>query len=345
MAKSREKFDINGLYESVRKKKFSPVYFFYGEERFLVDECVDAIIEHAVDPGMKEFNFDVLQGSEVDANKVLAIAASYPMMADRRVIILKEFERTLKKGTEELYVQYFENPSPTTVMVIIANNPDFRKKPYTTLKTHAVVGEFRPYYENETIAWIESRVKKFGRTIDPTAAALLHSYVGSSLRELDNEIEKLTIAAGDAKTIAAANVERVVGVSREFTVFELANMVGEKNIAKSLEIADRLIRSGESAVPVIAALTTHFIKLYKLHDAVRQRRADSELSKVIGVHQFFMKDYLSHIKKYSPAEIERVFLLLAEADLAVKSSSDQNRVLTKVIAEIINGSPRNAETA
>jgi DNA polymerase-3 subunit delta len=345
MAKSREKFDYNGFYESVRKKKFSPVYFFYGEERFLLDECVDAIIEHAVDPGMKEFNFDVLQGSEMDANRVLAIAASYPMMADRRVMILKEFERTLKKGTEEMYAHYFENPSPTTVMVIVANSPDFRKKPYTTLKAHAVVGEFRPYYENETIAWIESRVKKFRRTIEPTAAALLHSYVGSSLRELANEIEKLTIAAGDTMTISAADVEHVVGVSREFTAFELANKIGEKNIAKSLEIADRLIRSGDSAVAIIAALTIHFIKLYKLHDAVRQRRPESELAKVIGVHSFFMKEYMLHLKKYTPAEIEQAFLLLSEADLAVKSSSDQNRVLTKVIAEIINGTPRVAESA
>lgn len=343
MAKSREKFDFNSFQEALHKKKFSPVYFFYGEEKFLIEECVDAIIEHAVDPAMKEFNFDILQGSEVDANKVLAIASSYPMMADRRVIILKEFERTIKKGTEELYSNYFENPSPTTVLVIISSGADFRKKPYTTLKVKATVGEFRPLYDNESIAWIESRVKKLKRSIDPSAAALLHSYVGNSLHELANEIEKLMIAAVTTKTITADEVERVVGVSREFTAFELANKIGEKNMAKSLEIADRLVRTGDSAVAIIAALTIHFIKLYKLQDAVRQRKPENEIAQLISVHSFFLRSYMSQVKKFTTQEIERAFVLLSEADLAVKSSVDPKRVLTQTIAGIISGVDQQAD--
>lgn len=343
MAKSREKFDFNAFHEALRKKKFSPVYFFYGEEKFLIEECVDAVVEHAVDPAMKEFNFDILQGSEVDAQKVLAIASSYPMMAERRVIILKEFDRTVKKGTEDLYSSYFENPSPTTVLVIVSAGADFRKKPYTTLKTRATVGEFRPLYDNDTIAWIETRIKKMKRSIDPPAAALLHSYVGNSLHELANEIEKLLIAGAQTTAITADEIERVVGVSREFTAFELANKIGEKNMAKSLEIADRLVRTGDSAVAIIAALTIHFIKLYKLQDALRQRKPENEIAQLIGVHSFFLRTYMTQARKFTKEEVERAFVLLSEADLAVKSSVDPKRVLTQTIAGIISGVDQQAD--
>jgi len=343
MAKSKEKFDFDAFHESLRKKKFSPVYFFYGEEKFLIEECVDAIVEHSVDPDMKEFNFDILQGSEVDANKVIAIASSYPMMAERRVVILKEFERTVRKTSEDLYSKYFDDPSPTTVLIIISTGADFRKKPYTTLRSKAVVGEFRPLYDNETISWIETRVKKMKRSINPAAAALLHSYVGNSLQELANEIEKLMIAVAQAPSITADDIERVVGVSREFTAFELANKIGEKNMAKSLEIADRLVRTGDSAVAIIAVLTIHFIKLYKLHDALRQRKPESEISHLIGVHAFFLRTFMAQVKKFTKEEIERTFVLLAEADLAVKSSADPKRVLTQTIAGIISGVEQQVE--
>ncbi|MBI2429192.1 MAG: DNA polymerase III subunit delta [Ignavibacteriales bacterium] len=337
MAKSREKFDFDNFYSSLKKKNFAPVYFFYGDEDLLIEECVDAIVESAVDPAMKEFNFDILQGSEVDAKKILGIASSFPMMAERRVVVVKDFERTVKKESEEFYSAYFEKPSPTTVLVLIAANPDFRRKPYTTLKKSALCGEFRPLYDNETIAWIESRMKKLKRGIDPQAVALLHSFVGNSLRELANEIEKTLIAVGEKPVISSADIEHVVGVSREFTVFELANKVGEKNIAKALDVAGHLVNSGENAVPIIAALATHFVKLYKLHDAVRQKRPENELAQIAGVHPFFVRSYLQHLRNFKLEEIENAFLILSEADLAAKSSGDAKLILTKAITEIITG--------
>lgn len=337
MAKSREKFDVDAFHSSLKVKNFSPVYFFYGDEDFLIEECVDAIVDAAVDPGMKEFNFDVLQGSDVDAKKVLGIASSYPMMAERRVVIVKEFERTVKKESEDLYAAYFDNPSPTTVLVLIASNPDFRRRPYAALKKSALCGDFRPLYDTETIAWIESRMKKLKRGIDPRAVALLHSLVGNSLRELANEIEKTLIAVGETAVISAADIERVVGVSREYTPFELANAVGEKKIVKALDIAEHLVNAGENAVSIIAILAAHFVKLFKLQDAVRRKKPESELAQIAGVHPFFVRAYLQHLRNFTPDEIEDAFLILSEADLAAKSSADPKLILTTSITEIISG--------
>jgi DNA polymerase III subunit delta len=334
MAKARkEKFDMDALQSSVAKKAFAPLYFFYGDEDFLIEECVDMVAKHAVDPSMKEFNLDILQGNEIDGKKLVSLVSSYPMMSDRRVVVVNDFDKVSSKEAMESYI---EKPSPTTVLILSASNPDFRKKPYTTLKKNAVCGEFRLLYDSETLLWIESRMKNLKRSIEPQAIALLHSYVGNSLRELSNEIEKLMIAVGDRATITAKDVETIVGVSKEFTAFELANKVGEKNISKSMEIMERLIGSGVSAIPIVAALTSHFIKLWKIDDAVRQRKSEQELAQLAGVHPFFLRSYLAQGKNYSSPDIENAFVVLAEADLALKSSADPRLVLTQAVTEIIH---------
>ena len=334
MSKTKEKFDVDAFLSSVKKKNFAPMYFFFGEEDFLIEECVDAIIGNGVDSSMKEFNLDILQGNEVDGERIVAVASAYPMMTERRVVIVKDFDRVSGK---DLLEPYIENPSPTTVLVLIASNPDFRKKPYLTLKKKAVCGEFRSLYDNETISWIESRMKKLQRKMDSEAVALLHSFVGNSLREMANEIDKVMIAVGDKQTITAAEIEHVVGISREFTVFELSNKIGEKNLAKALEIMERMLNSGESAVGMVAALTNHFIRLWKLHDAVRQRKSEQEMLQYVYFNTYALKSSIAHIKNYKSEEIENAFSLLADADLALKSSAEPKLVLTKLITEIVTG--------
>lgn len=334
MAKSKKKFDVGQFVSSFKRKQFAPLYFFYGEETLLIEEVVDALIEHAIDPAMREFNLDVLHGNETDGKKIVSLASAYPMMSDRRVVIVKEFERVNGK---EAFEAYAERPSITTSLVLIANNADFRKKPFNTFKKLGIDHEASPLRDFETTAWIESRIQKLQRSIEPQAVQLLYSYVGSSLRELVNEIEKLLLTIPENSTVTVKDVERIVGVSREFSPFELATKVGEKNIAKSIEIADRLIGSGESAVGIIAILTIHFVKLWKLHDGMKQRLPEAELARIASTHPFFLKSYLMQAKQYQSREIENAFLLLSEADLSVKSSGDARLILTKTIVEIISG--------
>jgi len=334
MAKAKEKFDVDAFLSSVKKKSFASIYFFYGEEDFLIEECVDAITDYGVDSTMKEFNLDILQGNEVDGKKIVAVASAYPMVTERRVVIVKDFDRVSGK---DLLEPYIENPSQTTVLVLLSSNPDFRKKPYTILKKQAFCGEFRSLYDNETIAWIEAKMRKLQRKMEPDAVTLLHSFVGNSLRELANEIDKVIIAVGDKQTISATDIEHVVGVSREFSVFELANKIGEKNLSKALEIAERMLNSGESAVGMVAALTNHFIRLWKLHDAVRLRKSEQEMLQYVYFNSFALKSSLAQVKNFKAEEIENTFVLLAEADLALKSSADAKLVMTKLIIEIVSG--------
>ncbi|NUN68921.1 MAG: DNA polymerase III subunit delta [Bacteroidetes bacterium] len=342
MAKKKERLDSDPFIASFKKGTFAPCYLFSGEERYPVDLIVESLIEHAVDPSMREFNLDMVHGSEVDGKRIVSIASAYPMMAERRVVVVKDFDKVNGKDALDPYI---EQPSSTTVLVMIANNPDFRKKPYASLKKAGYAHESRTWYDNETIGWLDARVKKMMRSIEPAAVRMLFSAVGNNLRELVNELEKVTVAYHDVPTITAAHVENVVGVSREYSAFNLCDMVGGKNVNKALDIAQRMLGTGESAVGLIAALTNHFIRLWKLKEGVAQGKSDQELLPFVFFNQFALNESKAQLPHYTPAEIEGVFVLLAEADLTAKSSGDPRMIMTTLITEIISGGGRRAGMA
>ncbi len=332
-SKSKKKFESDQFIASFARKQFAPFYFFYGEETLLIDEVLDALIHHAVEPAMREFNLDIIHGGDTDGKKIVSLASSYPMMAERRVVIIKDFDRVSGKEALE---QYAEQPSETTTLVLIGTSADFRKKPYSTFKKLGVDFEASPLKDYETTAWIESRIKKHRRSIEPSAVQMLYSYVGNSLRDLDNEMEKLFLTVSESGTITTKEIHRIVGVSREFSPFELASKVGEKNIIKAIEIANRLAGSGENPVGIIAILTQHFVKLWKIKDGLKQRLSEAELANQTSTYPYFLKGYVQQAKLYSQKEIETAFLILADADLAAKSSGDARLILTKAITEIVS---------
>ncbi len=334
MAKSgKVKISVDTFLSSIRKKEFAPVYFFFGDEDFLIDEIVDAVVAEGVDPATKGFNLDIIHGSEVNGKDIVSIASSFPMMAERRVVIVKDFDRVSNK---ELVEPYLEHPSPSTSLILIASKPDTRKKPYPLLKKNSVGGEFSRLYDNEIPGWIQRRVAQLRRTMTPEAAELLQAYVGNSLREISNQIDKLLIAVGSKPAIEVEDVEAVVGISKEFTVFELTKMVGEKNISRSIEIVERMLDSGESPQLIIVMLTRHFIIMAKLRELHAAAGSEFELAGAVRINPFFIKEYLSQLRRYSPVAVENAFLALTRADRELKSSAtDPKLVMDVLLCEIM----------
>ena len=334
MAKSaKEKVSVESLLLSIRKKELAPVYFLYGDEDFLIDEVVDEIVATGLDPSTKGFNLDVVHGNEKDGKDIVSVASSFPMMGNRRVVVVKDFDRVPNK---ELLQPYLEQPSPSTCLVLVAAKPDTRKKPYPFLKQHSAGGEFARLYDNEIPAWIQHRVKSLKRSIAPEASELLQAYVGNSLREIANQIEKLFIAVGEKATIEMEDVEAVVGVSKEYTVFELTKMVGEKNLRRAMEIVERMLDNGESPQMIIVMLTRHFIILAKLRELRTGAKSDFELAGAVRVSPFFVKEYLAHLRHYDTAGIDNAFLALADADRELKSApTDPKVVMDVMLCEIM----------
>ncbi len=331
---AKESFTFDDLRSWVREGNIAPVYLLYGEEDFLVDEAVQLLIDTVVPSKERGFNLDVLHANDADARDVISRASSFPMMAERRVVVLRDADRATVKDLE-LLAHYVEHPSSSTCFVMVAEKPDFRKRPFSSVKRAGTAVGFKPLYENQIPAWIADHIRRRGLTIAPGASKLLAAYVGTSLREVKNEIDKLLVYLNDRTSIAEDDVVAVVGVSKEFTVFELQKAVGGKDLRRSLNILDHMLNAGESVPFIIVMLSGYFVTLWKLHDLRRRGVPEKEQVAALRINPYFMKDYHDVLGKYSGAEIERIFSLLAVADEKTKSSStDSKQVMVTLLLQI-----------
>ncbi len=308
---------------SVARKEFSPLYLLYGEEDFLIEETADAILNAALTPDERGFHLDVMYGNEADAKDVMSHASSFPMAAERRVVIVRDAD---KLSHAELLTHYIEQPSPTTCLILSCTKPDFRKKPFVNLKKKAIVVECKPLWENQIPGWISRRVKKDKREIHADAASMLAAYVGSSLRELVNELEKLYIYTGEKKSITVDDVAAVVGISKEFSVFELQWAIGGCDVAKATEILGRMLAQGEQPVMMVAVLTRFFQTLWKLHDVRRRGVQGNQQYIQAGIFSFADR-YAQAVSRFSVHQIEEAFLALSEVDEKLKSTSTDSKLL------------------
>lgn len=316
----------------IKSKKFAPVYLFYGSEDYLIDQCVDGIVHTILDDGMKGFNFDTLYGSKANAQEVVAVASAFPMMSEKRVVIVKEFEKLVTEDTsKEILATYIERPLNSTCLILISLEPDFRKKPFTDLKKHAQLVECKALYDDEVPDWIEDYVRSLGRKITPEAVVLLQEQVGNSLRALANEVNKILIFIGERPQITLEDVASVVGASKGYTIFDLQNEIGRKDLAKALAVLGTMLQQGQNAQKIITMLTRFFIQLWKLSDPNIHRLPSSDIAKEIGVHPYFLRQLKQFQANYTAPQIEKNFGYLLKTDTVLKTTSRDPKIVLDLL--------------
>lgn len=341
----------DSLETGLSHKKFEPVYFLFGEEEFLIDEATERIIEATVDPSTRSFNFDLLYGSEISTVDIIERASAYPMMAERRVVVVREIDRTFalrgKPDEASSFARYMSSPSPTTVLIMTAATGDILSKgkggakaPYTLIVNNVASVQFKKVYDRELASWTAMRIKSKGKDITPDAVELFVGYIGSSLRVINNEIEKLFTFVEDRKKITAEDVRAVVGASKVYNVFELQKAVGMKNLELAVDIAERMLRAGEPEQLILTMLTRYFTILWRLVELRSRARDQNEIAKGLGISTFFLNEYVAALGRYPMAHLRNAFEALLTADVTLKSSNlDPALVLQMTIVAIIQGEP------
>ena len=322
-----------------REGQFKPLYFFYGDEPFLIEELQAILLERALAPHERDFNLDVAYGAEDAAQRVLGLCAAWPVMSERRVVIVRDFE---KLKDNRLFKEYAERPNPSAVVVLVCGSkPDRSRHPYRALRQHAVVMESKPLYGNQIPGWIRKRAENKGYRIAPEAAQMLADYTGNDLGAVAREMEKLATYAGGRETISADDIVRAAGHSRGFNVFELQKAVGERRSEDAFRIMERMLQRASSehgeSVRIVMVLNAWFMKLWKLGacDPSMSRQAKA---RHIGVSPFFLKDYLTGLRQYKAPAIRNAFSALLAADYELKGGSARSGrlVMTLMLRKILS---------
>ena len=329
------------IIQALKKKEYAPVYFLHGEESYYIDEIAKYIETNVLDESMKAFNQTILYGKEIDHKTVLDNARRYPVMSDKQVLIVREAQEL--KSIEQLE-GYINQALETTILVICYKHKkiDGRKPFAKTLKQskNVILFESNKLYENQVPTWISNHLKEKNINIKPAACNLLAEYLGTDLSKIANELEKLTINLPQGQAIDRNIIQKNIGISKDFNVFELQAALGKKDNFKCLLIV-KYFSSNPQAHPIqmiVGTLYNYFSKVYITQSMTRS--SDRELSKVTGINQFFIKDYRTAATNYSKNEIEQVFSILRTFDVRSKGvnnySTDQSELLKEMILSILN---------
>lgn len=308
----------------LKKGALHNAYLFAGTEEFLVDDCVKRLTDHVVDPDTREFNYDVFYGGEADVGKVIDTACAYPMLAEARMVVLKDFDKVNPTGLSAID-KYLEKPSPTTRLVLISEKVGSKAKSRAKISAKCCYIEVKAPYDNQIPTWIKNHLKDQGVRISYNACLLLQAYVGNGLRNIVNEIGKIRLNVKSA-SIEESDVQRVVGLSRTFSVFDLNEALGHKDIHKALLILNHMLDSGEEPTRILAAVSRHFMKLLVVKGASSKGRGESEITQLTGIPRFFLKKTKAMAAGYSGQQFEQVFQCLLEADLTLKTSRQSPKV-------------------
>jgi len=311
---------------SLKKGTIPAVCFLYGEEQFLVERAVQSLLEKAIDPALKDFNFNVFFGNESKGVDIIDAAQTLPMFAERRAVLVKRAEQ-LKAEALEVMLPYVLNPSSGTCLVLTGTKIDQRKKFFLELKKHGVLVEYKRFYDNKLSGFIQSEAVAQGKPIETAAAELLAALIGNNLQELSSQIEKLVLYAGTKQRITVDDVHTMGSSSKAFTAFELAKFLGLRDLQNSIRSLDALFLNGEDAPMMIGALTRHFRQLWRVRELLDKKMAPNDIGRELAINAFFLGDTVAQARNFSRRELKRIFEEFYRCDVASKTGGGQSYTL------------------
>jgi DNA polymerase III subunit delta len=346
---------FDALFRSLAKGELSPVYYLYGPEDVLKDEALRSILDRALDPAMRDFNLDQRSAGQLDPEQLHALCNTLPMMADRRVVVIREVEiwRRKSKARSE-FLRYLERPSPQTVVVLIQGSGEEDEDKELARGSYTVRLDSLP--ADRAAKWLLRRAGSLGVNLEPAAAEHLVYSVGPELGALSSELAKLASLPED-QPLTPDQVGELIGVRRGETQWDWRNAVLEDQSGRAVSLlASILDQSGMSGVKLVTLLGTTFIglgvsrRLYdkgqrgrNLEDGIFRALLRSRPAGLLGYKEEAAR-WSQLLSRWSASRIDAAIAACLTADQALKSTtiSGELGVLTDLVLSI---GLRSAEAA
>ena len=344
--------EADAVLKQLAQRTFQPVYFLQGDEPYYVDRVADALEKSVLPEPDRAFNQLVLYGKDVDVATILGQAKRFPMMAERTVVIVKEAQNIADLEQEKAWPfleAYLKNPLLTTVLVFCYKHKtlDSRKKLGKLLAEKAVLMTSKKLYDNQVPQWLTGYVRSRGQQISNQATALLTEYIGTDLSRLTNEIDKLLLNVKPSQTIDEDLVQRLVGISKDYNIFEMQRALAQRDVLKANRILNHFAANPKAnpLIPNLTLLFSFFTKLLVLHQA-GPNPSDGEYKKLGIMNSFAQRDYQLAQRAYPPARTLDIIHLLRRADAQSKGiesgSMDEEEILRELVWRILHPVPAGA---
>lgn len=324
------------LIADVKNGIFAPVYLLMGEEPYYVDMVCDAIVGNALTDDERDFNQLIAYGPDTNVEDVISNARRYPMFAERSLVVIKEAQALKNIDTLSIYT---DSPLDSTVLVLVyRGNLDKRKSLYKSIVKTGKVLESVPVRDYEMGRWISDFYAEKGLRIDPDAAQLFAESAGTDLNKIAVETDKLLKNLPEGTTrISVKDIETNVGISREFSIFELTRQLSYKQIPQALRTATYIGSSAKFAMPAAtAALFNHFNRILKYEALLMRGPVSSEdKASALGVSPFFFKEYDAAVRNYPLKRCMSVIGMIRDYDFKGKGGDTGEASPQELFIELI----------
>jgi DNA polymerase-3 subunit delta len=317
-----------------KKNVYDAVYWLEGEEPFYIDQVVEYAEKQLLPEAEQAFNLTIFYGKDADWAEIINACKRYPVFAERQVVIVKEAQHM---GQIEKLLTYIENPLSSTILIVAHKdkNVDGRSAIAKALKTKAVHVATKKMYDNKLPEWVMGFIKDRGYQISPKAVQIIVDHIGNDLSRINNELDKLIINIGDRKSITEDDIEKYIGISKEYNAFEFQDAVAQKNFSKAIKMI-QYFESNHKAAPIQLILPTlyaFFSKLYSIYGLGTndERRIASEA----GIAPFLVKNYMAATRHYSYGKVEHILLLIHEYNLRVLGINDASNSDADLLKELV----------
>lgn len=338
MAEKKATVTFDAIMRDLKSGKYAPVYILMGDESYYIDRITDYIAENVLEPDDRDFNQTVVFGADTTAAQVVDMAKGYPVMpATHRVVIVKEAQGLKSLDALE---RYFEKPLASTLLVIAYKNGtiDRRKKVVGKAEAVGVVFESKKKRDYELPAFIETYLKKNHVAIDPKSAAMIAEHIGADLSRLISELDKVMISLpDDNRRVTPDIVEREIGVSKEFNIFELRTAIIERNVFKANQIVkyfDKNPKAGSlfSCLPLLYTFFQNLMVAFYAPD----KNNDNNLAAFLELKSVWaLKDYRVGMRNFSAMKTLQILSKIREIDAKSKGLDSLNTSTDDLMRELI----------
>lgn len=338
MAKQGVSFDQ--VMSDLRRKDYKPIYFLMGEEAYYIDLISDFIQNNVLDESQREFDMTVVYGKDTDMTTIVNAAKRYPMISPYQVVIVKEAQ--LIKDWDALQY-YIGKPLASTILVFgfKYGTPDKRKKWMQDIGKTGVVFESDKLRDYEMGAWISRYAKNKNVTVDEKAIVMLTEFLGTDLSKVANELDKLLLTKpADSNRITPEHVEKNIGISKDFNVFELQAALINKDVLKANRIV-RYFADNRKANPMVMVLAQLFnffsnVMMYHYLPDKSQGAVASELK----INPYFVKDFERASKAFGAWKTMNIITWIRETDARGKgiesNGVDEGDLLKELVFKILH---------
>lgn len=326
--------NFEAILKDIQQKKFKPLYLLHGEEAYYIDVLDEAIISNALEESERDFNQAILYGKDADVMSIINEAKGFPMMAERRLVVVREAQNLT--GIENLE-SYCANPNPTTILVLEFKHKkaDSRKKFVKEITKNGLVFQSDLIKENALDAWINSYLKSKGYEITPKASQLLINSIGNDLSRLVNELDKLLLLIKSGTVINEIHIEENIGISKDYNVFELVNSVQVRDVPKAFQIIDYFAHNPKAAplVVVISNLFSLYSRIMKVQFA--KNKDPYQIATDLKLPPFVINNLIRAGKLYPPKKSAKNISILYEYDLKSKGINNNSMSEADLMKELV----------